>query len=82
MCHPDVVEVVVVGIADARTGERACAVVLRDGAALALGGLVAYLKKTRRLAAFKIPERIEVCAGLPKNAAGKIVKRDIAAALQ
>lgn len=75
--HPAIAEAAVVGIPDAVTGERACAVVvLRPGETLTLPALVAFLKMLG-VAAFKLPERLEIWDSLPKNAAGKVLKREI-----
>ena len=58
-------------------GERVCAAVtLRGAATLDLEELVAFLAD-RRMARFKLPERLEIFDELPKNAAGKISKADV-----
>jgi cyclohexanecarboxylate-CoA ligase len=76
--HPAVREVAVVGLPDAARGELACAVVaLRDpAAALALADLAAFLRG-RGLAAQKLPERLELVGELPRNASGKVLKREL-----
>jgi non-ribosomal peptide synthetase component E (peptide arylation enzyme) len=79
--HPQISEVAVVGIPDDRTGERACAVVVPWGnSAPDVASLRAYLRGFG-LAAFKIPEQVEVWSALPKNDAGKIVKHQVRALL-
>ena len=73
--HPPVLNAAVVAIPDAMLGERACAcVVLREGARLTLGDLTHYLGEQRRIARFKLPERLEVYDRLPVTAVGKISK--------
>ena len=79
--HPDIAEIAVVGLPDARTGERACAVAAPSaGANLRLDSLVSFLKD-RGIASFKLPEQLEIWDALPKNATGKILKHEIRAAL-
>jgi cyclohexanecarboxylate-CoA ligase len=81
--HPAVAEVAIVGIPDARLGERACAFVrLREGASLSLSEVTAYLEG-QRMARQYMPERLEILAELPRTPSGKIQKfklRDIARA--
>ncbi|WP_405144985.1 acyl--CoA ligase [Sphaerisporangium sp. NBC_01403] len=73
--HPAVVEVAVVGYPDEVLGERVCAVVApRDD--VDLPSLVDFLKE-RGIASYKLPERLEIVEGLPRNAVGKILKRDL-----
>ena len=81
--HPAVAEVAIVGIPDARLGERACAFVrLREGASLSLPEVTAYLEG-QRMARQYMPERLEILPELPRTPSGKIQKfklRDIARA--
>jgi non-ribosomal peptide synthetase component E (peptide arylation enzyme) len=76
--HPKLRDVAVVGVPDAERGERACAVVVcADPAAPpTLAELCAFLR-ARGLAAQKLPEQLELSAELPRNAAGKILKREL-----
>ncbi len=77
--HPDVREVAVVAMPDARLGERACAfMVLREEASLTLPDLVAFLAE-RGLARNYWPERLELLAALPKTPSGKIRKNELRA---
>ncbi|ORV50013.1 cyclohexanecarboxylate-CoA ligase [Mycolicibacter engbaekii] len=79
--HPQIAEVAVVGIPDARTGERACAVIVAAGEpAPAVGDLRAMLTE-RGIARFKAPEQVVVWDELPKNDAGKVLKQQIRAQL-
>jgi acyl-CoA synthetase (AMP-forming)/AMP-acid ligase II len=73
--HDAVSEVAVVGIPDPVFGERTCAcVVLRPGVtALALDELTGYMRD-QEIAPFKLPERLEVFAELPRTAGGKLSK--------
>ena len=54
----------------------AAVVVCRAGASLTLDELVAFLKE-RKIASFKLPERLEVREVLPRNAVGKLLKREL-----
>jgi malonyl-CoA/methylmalonyl-CoA synthetase len=74
--HPDVAECAVVGVADEEWGERVCAaVVARPGCTLDSGALTEWARD--RLATYKVPSRVAVVAGLPRNAMGKVVKPDV-----
>ncbi|GAA1748043.1 class I adenylate-forming enzyme family protein [Aeromicrobium alkaliterrae] len=75
--HPDVVDVAVIGDPDEVLGERVAAVVtLRAGATMELADLVAYLT-SRKIASYKLPERLAVMDELPRNPVGKILKREL-----
>jgi len=52
-------------------------VVLRSGQLAEPDDLVAYCRE--RMAGFKVPKRIVVVESLPKNASGKVLKRDLRA---
>lgn len=78
---PEVERAAVVGLPDARLGERACAcVVLAPGASLDLETTVGRLR-AGGLATYKLPERLEVFHQLPTTASGKIQKFEIVKAL-
>lgn len=72
-----VAEVAVVGVADEKWIEAITAfVVLRSGQPeLSADEVIAHVKN--RLAGFKVPKRVEFVAELPKNSAGKILKRSL-----
>jgi len=70
--HPAVADAAVLALPDARSGERACAVVaLRAGAAVTLDELCAFLL-AQGLAKQKLPEQLEVLAALPRTDSGKV----------
>ena len=58
-------------------GEKVCAVVVPKDPAqgVKLEELTAYLRSVGKVAAFKLPERIELLDELPRNPVGKILKR-------
>ena len=76
--HEGVVEVAVIGVEDAEFGQRLKAfVVLEDGAEASAEELCAHVKAN--LAGYKAPREIEFLPELPRNATGKILKRELAA---
>lgn len=76
--HPAVAEVAVFGLPDEKWVEAVTAtVVLRDGTSIVPGELESYCKQ--QLAPYKRPKTIHVIDTLPKNASGKILKRELRA---
>ena len=77
----DVHEAAVFGIPHERFGEEvACAVLPKKGRSIDVESLREHL--SAKLASFKVPSIIEVASqALPRNAAGKILKRDLRDAL-
>jgi non-ribosomal peptide synthetase component E (peptide arylation enzyme) len=74
---PEVQRVAVIGLPDARLGERMCAcVVARDGAHLDLQEVTTRLRAAG-LATYKLPERLELLDELPATASGKIQKHEL-----
>jgi acyl-CoA synthetase (AMP-forming)/AMP-acid ligase II len=78
--HPSVVEVAVVGIPDDEFGQRLAAfVVLKDSADRpAISDQLRNMVRDN-LARYKVPKTIELVDKLPRNAAGKLVKRELLA---
>ncbi len=77
--HPLVSEVAVVGVPDERLGEVPKAyVVRRRGAEGTVEELLAWAKE--RLANFKVPRSVELVDDLPRNASGKVLKRELRSA--
>jgi fatty-acyl-CoA synthase len=71
-----VVEVAVIGVADADFGQRLKAFVVRaDGFELDTETVVAHVKAN--LAAYKAPREVEFLDELPRNATGKVLKREL-----
>ena len=74
--HPSVVEAAVVGDPDSRHGEVPVAhVVLRSGSGSRAADLRIWCRE--HLGQHEVPRRFVIREGLPKNAAGKILKREL-----
>jgi long-chain acyl-CoA synthetase len=74
---PGVHEAAVFGVPHERLGEElACAVLPKQGSTIDVAALRAFVEA--RLASFKVPTIVEIVgAALPRNAAGKILKREL-----
>ena len=72
--HPKVAQVAVVGMPDRVLGERVCAFVVPAGEPPGLGELTDFLRHERRIAAWKLPEHLELIESLPMTATGKVQK--------
>ena len=78
---PQVREVAVISMPDARWGERPVAVVvLADGVMLELPALTDHCRQ--RLAAFKVPKQLIIRDSLPRNPSGKVLKRVLRAEIE
>lgn len=75
--HPAVYEAAVFGVPHDRLGEEvAAAVYVRSGEQLSVEELQAHVRE--RLASFKVPSVVSITdSPLPRNAAGKILKREL-----
>ncbi len=74
--HPAISEVAVIALPDPRWIEAVTAVVvLRPGMSVDEDSLIAHARET--LAPFKLPKRVIFAESLPKNTAGKLLKREL-----
>jgi fatty-acyl-CoA synthase len=76
--HERIEEAAVVGVSDEQFGQRLKAfVVLRAGAELDEEAVKAYVKAN--LARYKVPREVVFLEQLPRNATGKVLKRELSA---
>ncbi len=74
--HDQIEEAAAVGVADEQFGQRLAAyVVARGGASLSEDAVKEYVKQN--LARYKVPRDVVFLARLPRNAAGKVLKREL-----
>jgi fatty-acyl-CoA synthase len=75
-----VADCAVIGVADARWGERPLGVVvLHPGQTLSEAAVREHCRA--HLAHFKVPDRVTFAESLPRSASGKVLKRELRAAL-
>lgn len=78
LAHPAVLEAGVAGVADERYGKVPLAVLrLAPGAAVTEGEVRAFCRE--RLAGYKVPQHVRFAQELPRNAAGKLLRRELVA---
>jgi Acyl-CoA synthetases (AMP-forming)/AMP-acid ligases II len=76
--HPSIADAAVIGLPDARSGERACAVIVAVDPAQppTLAELFEFCK-AEGLMVQKIPEQLEIVDVLPRNPTGKVLKHEL-----
>ncbi len=79
--HPAIAEISIVGVPDARTGERACACIVPASMPGPTLADIREFLEAQGLARFKIPEQIVLQDALPRNDAGKVLKDKLRAAI-
>jgi non-ribosomal peptide synthetase component E (peptide arylation enzyme) len=75
--HPKVMHAAMVGVADARLGERNCLCVIpKPGQSVTLADMISHLKG--QLADYKLPEELHIVDDLPFTATGKLRRHVLA----
>ncbi|MFA5183003.1 MAG: class I adenylate-forming enzyme family protein [Syntrophales bacterium] len=73
--NPKILDVAAVAMPDEIIGERVCVyVVPRGEVSIDLEEIKAFMKE-KGIAAYKIPERLEIIGAIPRNPVGKILKK-------
>jgi fatty-acyl-CoA synthase len=73
---PEVADAAVIGIADEKWGESGLAfVVVKPGSLLTAHDILNHCRAN--LAKFKVPQAVKFVESLPRNAAGKVLKREL-----
>ena len=81
LTHPKVLDVAIVGMPDPVMGEKACAyVVPKAGQEFKFDEMVSFLKE-KKIANYKLPERLEIIGKLPAVAGQKIDKKALQQAI-
>ena len=73
--HASITDVALIGVDDAKFGQRLAAFVVTDGTELSADDVRAFVKA--RLATYKVPRDVVFIPELPRNPTGKVLKREL-----
>ncbi|MEW6263570.1 MAG: AMP-binding protein [Thermodesulfobacteriota bacterium] len=72
--HPKVYNVAIVGMPDVKMGEKSCAYIIpRPNETVTLDDVTSFLRE-KKIALFKLPERVEMIDDFPMTPSGKVQK--------
>jgi len=74
-CHPNILEVGVIGMPDEKSGEVVMAIVVCDQPEITADEIRAHCELS--LTRYKIPKRVEFVSEIPKTNVGKILRRQL-----